>query len=143
MREDVLFGGYKPPGHAYDSNESSDADCIVHVCRRNGPYGWEKQYNTDKENPDHSNRIHRSTPSTHGVWTFDEWYAVLVYAVGNDDSNVTEVECWSCNVEDCHNCLARANADEIESAAKGDHEPYRIDRCSSKFVDLAPDPENC
>src|SRR3954447_10781051 len=96
---DVLFRGDKPPSHADQRDYPGNAHGVVHVCRRDGSYRGEEEHNADKEHPDDSDGVDRSAPASHGVWPFDERDCIFVHAMGDYNSNVAEVEGWSCDVE--------------------------------------------
>lgn len=67
----------------------------------------------------------------------------FVPSVGDDDSNVADIQGWRGNVENCGNGQCTSNADEIETAAEGDYKPDSIDRSVSILVHFAPKSTPC
>ncbi len=129
----------EPPYRAENANKRSHANGIVHIVRAHGLDCWEKEHNADERDPGDCDRIHRFAPFAHCVWSRVEHNASFVPPMGNDDRNVTDIQCGSRDVENSSDGQGTTNANEIQAAAEGNHEPDSVDWSMSKGVNLAPE----
>ena len=102
QRKHVLSRAANPPPRQRETrDEERDGDGVVHVCGCDGDHGGEEEDDADEENPSYGDCVDRARPCSERVRSGNKLDAVSVDSVGDDDGDVTEIERWSCDVEDC------------------------------------------
>jgi hypothetical protein len=64
---------------------------------------------------------------------------MFVDTMRDDNSDITEIQRGSCDVEYRDDGLCGPDTDEVEAAAEGNNKPYRVDGRLSYVVDFAPE----
>jgi hypothetical protein len=128
-----------PPRHAEERDKRSNANGVIHVCGRDRFDGREEQNDTDEADPDDCHSVDGLTPFPEGVWAFDELHSVLIDTVSNDDSDVADIQCRCCDIENGNDGQGAADADQVETTAEEDNEPDSVDGRVCELVDLAPE----
>lgn len=128
-----------PPDHAEESDEGCNADCVIHVCSRNGSCRGEEQDDTDKAHPRDGDGIDRLAPAAHGIRSWMELDLAFVPSVRHNDGDVADVECGCSDVEDAQDSQGTADTDQIQAAAEDDDEPDGIDGRVGDIVYSCPE----
>jgi len=132
-----------PPHCAEKTDKGCHTDGVVHVVWSDRLDGREEEDDTDEYDPYYCNRIDWFAPPAHRVWSRVEDNSAFIPSVGNDDSDVADVQGRCGDVEYRRDGQSASNADQIEAAAKDYDEPDCVYGGMREPVDLAPETMHC
>jgi hypothetical protein len=128
----------KPPHGAEQTNEGCHTNGIVHVVWSDWLDGREEKHDANEGDPCHCDSIDRLAPSAHCVWSRVEDHGAFVPSVCDDDRDVADIQGRRGDVENSRNRQSAANANQVETTAEDDDEPYGVDWGMRVTINFTP-----